>query len=696
MAIKFTRKQYLEVWRDGRYISRHTSVLECGESASADAQENGEGDYEVRVGMEVFYVVSIRHLTSRSISGLTIFPANPPVNNNPPVWDTQPAPVFTLGTASNVELDDLTSDPDLDTVTVSLNTGAATLPTGVTWNDSLDRLEYDGVGAITTTTGHIATANDGIDTTDSDSFSVVIRVADAVLFPLLATSRGGSKNWSQDGTLALDDRAVIGQMDICLLFGIVGPPQMDIDPPPVNWLSRAVCNQEILDAHATSEHTLFTYMNHMEAKDVASDIKTFVDAVNGPGTTDGWVYNSSQVKVSFFPGVFGINISSYVAVDGNGQRFPEWHTDNEVENKYVAPLIAAGVAVGGINACNVFVDNAQIHANKSGADWDQLVGGNDDAQDFYDPENAAHVTADPIAVIAYSGFRTNSRLGVELFKTNHPNAILNGNTNQWAESFTGEVSGLRNVLLEYRVGGDTGVGYLQGGFSENNSNDTNPRSGVGPDGLTRSGGGTWQRTYNNIYLSVNVASEPKLVFAAFRVQCLQTGTNGDGGQKIWPNIPASNAKWSMVRWSKVTAWLAGAHSAISGVQVGSQSTGRGRSTPLFDEDGLINIGTTKLFHKWMGEAKVAPQTDQQVTHGDGEIWWAEYDNALIILNTDNDSTNSAFSLDTTLLPGGTAEWKHFNGSQDSAKNDDSDLTATESMPPVDGVILVRKSWYDAL
>jgi len=121
--------------------------------------------------------MSIRRLAGRSVGRLTVFPANPPANNNPPVWDSQPAPVFNQGVASNFELDDLTSDPDLDTVTVSLNTGMASLPTGVTWNDTLDRLEYDGVGAIDTTTGHVATADDGTDTTDSASFSIVITAA---------------------------------------------------------------------------------------------------------------------------------------------------------------------------------------------------------------------------------------------------------------------------------------------------------------------------------------------------------------------------------------------------------------------------------------------------------------------------------------------------------------------------------------
>lgn len=50
MAIEFTRKAYLEVWRGTRYISRHTGLLEAGESASRDAEEHGSGDYHITIG----------------------------------------------------------------------------------------------------------------------------------------------------------------------------------------------------------------------------------------------------------------------------------------------------------------------------------------------------------------------------------------------------------------------------------------------------------------------------------------------------------------------------------------------------------------------------------------------------------------------------------------------------------------------
>jgi hypothetical protein len=176
LSIEFTRQQYLQVWRDERYISQHLSLLECAESASNDATQHGEGEYEIRVGTEVYYLVSIRHLTQRQLTNLIVAPnASPPINN-PPVWDAQPSTVSTFiqGSASSVDFDDISSDPDMDPITHSLNTGVASLPTGVTWTPATGVLSYDGAGVAAVTTGHIATLDDGSDTTDSNSFSISI------------------------------------------------------------------------------------------------------------------------------------------------------------------------------------------------------------------------------------------------------------------------------------------------------------------------------------------------------------------------------------------------------------------------------------------------------------------------------------------------------------------------------------------
>jgi len=117
-----------------------------------------------------------RKITDRS--DLIIFPPTPPATNNPPQWDSQPSLIFVFGTASSYDMDDISSDPDLDSITHSKN--ATALPTGVTWTAATGVLSYDGVGASTTSSGHIFTLDDGLDTTDSDSVSITIADAQFV------------------------------------------------------------------------------------------------------------------------------------------------------------------------------------------------------------------------------------------------------------------------------------------------------------------------------------------------------------------------------------------------------------------------------------------------------------------------------------------------------------------------------------
>lgn len=118
--------------------------------------------------------MSKSRLISQQLASLIVKRNAAPPTNSPPVWDTQPNPMFIQGTASNYTFADKVSDPNFDSVDVTLNTGAVSLPSGVTYNGTLDRLEYDGIGALNATSGHIATADDGTDTTDSNAFGISI------------------------------------------------------------------------------------------------------------------------------------------------------------------------------------------------------------------------------------------------------------------------------------------------------------------------------------------------------------------------------------------------------------------------------------------------------------------------------------------------------------------------------------------
>jgi len=135
----------------------------------------------------------------------------------------------------------------------------------------------------------------------------------------------------------------------------------------------------------------------------------------------------------------------------------------------------------------------------------------------------------------------------------------------------------------------------------------------------------------------------------------------------------------------------------SGIKVGTNNTGNGRSTPVFEEFGLIGgsvdyglgTGSTKLFRKCWGEA-VDPIQTAPIS---GTEWRREFTNVLVIANSSRDSS---ITVDVSTLPGGASEWKRFNGTQDSTTNDGTDASSDFVIPKIDAIFLVRKSWYDAL
>ena len=657
--------------------------------------------------------MTIQRLARQKLGDLIVQRNATPPANNPPVWDMQPTPIFSEGTASNYSLVDLTSDPDSNPVDVTLNTGAASLPSGVTYNTTLDRLEYDGVGTVATTTGHIATASDGVAQTDSSSFSIQVQAAQTQSYPLTYTARGGALNMYQTGTAAEDDRKAMGLMDACHIIGYNSGDQADTTPPSSGYISRVDGNIEILAANPATSHYLFTYFVFNEALDAGTLKSTKLYAETGPNGTDWWARDSAGDQVIQFTigttDAYGTNISDYASVDSSGDTYPEWMADNWIQPKYIDPHITGGVKIGGANGVNLFVDNFQLHSNKSGIDWNQS-GGNDDAQDYYDSEEASHVSADSVAVTAYSAVRANMMKGVNRVRVNNPGILTLPNTNQHADKPDNRLdkpesfAELRNCILEYRLNGDTLQGDYEGGFSEGNSGNSFPRSGVTSDGSLSGQPGNWLQMYFNTFQSVRFAQFPAIVPMSFWVQCLQSGSTGPGGKSIWSPIPASNAYWNVFRWFFCTAQICGAHAAPTGIQVGASTAGRAASTPHFDEFGTINgandygfgKGPTKLFYKYAGTRVSAPPTSPLVSHSTGGIWMCETENCLYLVNSDNDQANASYSLDTSLLPGGASRWQHFIGSQDPVKNDGSALGSTLTMPPVDGVMLVDATWYNAL
>ena len=75
--------------------------------------------------------------------------------NEAPVWSTIPAQTWTVGVAVHIDLNDYVTDPDGDTLTISLD---QVLPDGVTLNDGVISGTPSGE---TDTASYMATADDG-------------------------------------------------------------------------------------------------------------------------------------------------------------------------------------------------------------------------------------------------------------------------------------------------------------------------------------------------------------------------------------------------------------------------------------------------------------------------------------------------------------------------------------------------------
>jgi hypothetical protein len=126
MPITLTTSGYIEVYRDGVFISRHTVETKAVESALAHSEELGDGDYELRFPN--------KSLMSRLRK--TVIPFS---------WQAIPAS-FTQGVGGSIDVSTKLTNPQDRTITYSV---VGTLPTGVTFAGST--LTYSGSGAAAQT-----------------------------------------------------------------------------------------------------------------------------------------------------------------------------------------------------------------------------------------------------------------------------------------------------------------------------------------------------------------------------------------------------------------------------------------------------------------------------------------------------------------------------------------------------------------
>jgi len=455
--------------------------------------------------------------------------------------------------------------------------------------------------------------------------------------------------------------------------------RMSADGPWDNGDNSYLSRQEMYDDLITSNPNIYiseytdviehrlngTHASKVFTETGPTGAATYWDAENdeepynstGDPVNDWWLRNKDGDKyIVFTTGAgdsFGINITDYTTVDGNGDRYPQYF------GKYILAesLYITTPKDGNPGSVGIYSDVMRYNYKASNIDWDG-DGVNEDAEDDWDDGGPGEEAA--------TKWREGHEAYLDVFRDEHTGINTGGNISEHARGNNAtDMSFLPYVYDEYYQ-------KIQIGHVQNSSLPTNhPRSRVFSDGTQNPlNTGSWQQAYNAYVQAMLSTAEPHLCTMDWRVDL-------DDGY----NPTSSGSVLNLARWGFATVLMDNGFFALN---KGNQNY---RRTPLMDETGLINTGTTGLSKGWLGQPIDAVQrTPQQSTN----IWWREFDNGLVILNTDNDDAGSATSVTVSGLPGGATEWKRITGSQDSTWNDGSNVTADFDLAQIDAIILERR------
>jgi len=148
------------------------------------------------------------------------------------------------------------------------------------------------------------------------------------------------------------------------------------------------------------------------------------------------------------------------------------------------------------------------------------------------------------------------------------------------------------------------------------------------------------------------------------------------------NNPQAGSAFNLARWAMVSTMLDDGYIGIS------MSSPRQYGTAIhFDEYGTINTGTTGLSKGWLGQPISAPQRVAWT----GTLWKREFENGIVIINTNNDETNGGTTVPVTsgTDPIGAGIFKRITGSQDPGVNNGSIVNSNFTLSPIDAIVLER-------
>jgi hypothetical protein len=568
--------------------------------------------------------------------------------NNPPTWDQQPNPVFVNGTASNYDVGALVSDLDSDPTTVSFTPGDA-LQSSVTWNDSLDRFEYDGTDDVSQSTGHQCTANDGTDDTPSNTFNVQVKaVASAIGFPRIAIPHQGGRTESD----AWRDTALQGRLAVAddIVTNFV-PSDASHVAQSISDIKAINPNVRIMQYKDWSAF-LITAPVQLVRRDYVVD-NWVTPALPGGTATDGMSRRADGTVISGWPNKEDLNHTDFPNLF-NGELPCVWHVQEQYDEFYTGAL------------ATVFDDFYLDIWRWYGRYGDRPADWNRDGNRYNESPPAEYEGFDPTGNLNSAMIRAKvamyDAIQVKANVDRGEDLRICGTIGSWFDWFDG-AQAQDDVITSAPA---AMVSITDGGVVEH----WGRLNGFNPDGTARAG--SFERGYKQLQRTV---------------AALNTST-ATGTVRAWAHFEIDATLYDLAAYLAGVATLAGAYCDW---MIGDSHRNPGILDEYVgqDEASLTTAQRVAAMH-WMGlpigaHPQYGDTFEQGVRGGiiQNGVYGMEFDNALLLVNPSGNGTQSV------TLPSGI--WDAISGTQRSVNSGLQDITTLGNMAAGSAQFFVRGS-----
>ncbi len=707
--MEFTRKNYLELYRDGQPViaegrssNRHVSLVEAGEHAEQHAREIGSvGDYEVRIDGGLYYMVRITELTLDA----SLDPEVPPqpqatfsLDNTSYSGDENTNIQFSINRAVRVD-QVLTVDWAVVNATVTPLSGTETFNI----NDTQKTVTVLAGEVDTNELGNVIISNAQyvsgpiaapvIGSPSSATFQVIdLDPGNPVIdFPRTAAGRIGDQSYS-------DIRIPLIQVEL--------DQMVQTNFSVVNTFSglagRLECVEDLI-AYAEINapwHTVFVYSDLPESSDSASppaagSAQEFLEDAIGPGGTDGYVYDETHTtRQGDFGNLKWTNITLAMTPSA-GRRYSEWYADEEVQPKmdfYNTP--------GNPARAGAYNDVSDHKPRGNNTDYN----GNSVQDDARSDWN----TAGTEGWIVGDAYREGHRRFTQRIRDNNStvgNFEVIGNLvthwNEWSGTVASMFRAVDNdndptvtgIWTQYEDGVWDGA-WMEGQAGTWDDTEANPSSfpfcGITQDkvdgGLVVQPFGSWRLAMNGYLYLMHECGGRKLVLDHWGMW-----VSGNFTDAVNPVVGSNTGSANMT----LGRWGLGSTLMDNGFHCNDNRRSVHNVTVALDEWGTINQGTTGLFRGWLGQPIDAGLLSRELAKGNHDPWSGtlyarRFDNGAVFVNSSSSSSATITVKVGASWAAGEIEsgmYKLIDGHQDPTINDGSTLTSDYVIGPHDARIL---------